>query len=479
MNANVAGTTTQDSPLPKGPRGHQLAPSRFSGVRCTDDGVLFRLGGNATCGANPIDHFAKAIRRAYRLKGPFSRATPSSRTVTPENALCYNCCCRRLAGAHERGTILVRRKGHIRGGIARSLITTVGAAFAAMLPLGSSSVLAAGSHHQSAPALLRDACRATLDASAFRAQGHITQSGVLLSVDLSIGSAGKLLNFTEHGDQTVKIIISGSSTYFEGNRSFWQANSNGGGAASSLAGRWIDMTSDTKDTTSFTKDFTKGALLSSCEGGSFSATYAGRAAVHGVSVTKVHANSRNESDTFYIENSPTPYILRLTGGQSQKTSGNLVFSNYGMQPDAAPPTAAIPISQIQGNTGGTGGTGGTGNTGSSGNTGSNAQQADVVKACEADYKSLEVAVDAYKATVGSYPVPPAPWSASTYRSNFDPLVSSKTKSGPFMHNALDPTHYVIEYDAHGNVWIEPAGSYDAKYNPAHAASDKVCQSILQ
>jgi hypothetical protein len=88
-------------------------------------------------------------------------------------------------------------------------------------------------------------------------------------------------------------------------------------------------------------------------------------------------------------------------------------------------------------------------------------------------------MEAYKARGGSYPVPPAPWSASTYRSNFGPLVSSKTKGGSFMQNALDPTHYVIEFDGQGNVWIESAGTYDAKYNPARAASDKVCQSILQ
>ncbi|HEY6471802.1 MAG TPA: hypothetical protein VIY26_02845 [Acidimicrobiales bacterium] len=117
-------------------------------------------------------------------------------------------------------------------------------------------------------------------------------------------------------------------------------------------------------------------------------------------------------------------------------------------------------------------------SGSSGNSGGEAQT-DIVKSCEADYKVLEVALAAYEASVGSNAVPPAPWSESTYVSNFSPLTSSSVKQGPFLHNALDPQDYVIEYDAQGNVWIEPTGTYDTSYNAKHAASDKVCESILQ
>lgn len=121
---------------------------------------------------------------------------------------------------------------------------------------------------------------------------------------------------------------------------------------------------------------------------------------------------------------------------------------------------------------------GSANSGSSGSNSSGEAQIDIVKSCEADYKVLEVALAAYAASVGSNAAPPAPWSESTYVSNFSPLTSSSVKQGPFLHNALDPQDYVIEYDAQGNVWIEPAGTYDTSYNPAHAASDKVCQSIL-
>jgi hypothetical protein len=115
----------------------------------------------------------------------------------------------------------------------------------------------------------------------------------------------------------------------------------------------------------------------------------------------------------------------------------------------------------------------------SSNSGGGTEQIELVRSCEADWRVLEVAIDAYDATVGSDPVPPAPWSQSTYISNFAPLTSSHVKGGPYLHNAYDPANYVIEYDGQGNVWIEPAGTYDTNFNPKQAASDKVCESILQ
>lgn len=91
----------------------------------------------------------------------------------------------------------------------------------------------------------------------------------------------------------------------------------------------------------------------------------------------------------------------------------------------------------------------------------------VVPQCYADFKSLEVALQAYNAANGAYPVPPAPWSAATYTGNFAPLDSSNTGSAWLNQNQLPgTTHYVIEYDSSGNVWVEPPGQFDASYNPA-------------
>jgi hypothetical protein len=88
-------------------------------------------------------------------------------------------------------------------------------------------------------------------------------------------------------------------------------------------------------------------------------------------------------------------------------------------------------------------------------------------ACVADGKVVEVALDAYNATNGGFPTPPSPWSAATYQADYAPLTSS-AHHGPFMHSAPTATHYVVEYDSAGHVWVEPPGQYDAAYNPAHS-----------
>ena len=89
-------------------------------------------------------------------------------------------------------------------------------------------------------------------------------------------------------------------------------------------------------------------------------------------------------------------------------------------------------------------------------------------ACEADAKSVEIAVLAYQAQNGAYPAPPSAWSAATYTSNYSPLTTHTSKGGPYLHGAISTTHYVVEYDAAGDVWVELPGQYDATYNPAHS-----------
>jgi hypothetical protein len=89
----------------------------------------------------------------------------------------------------------------------------------------------------------------------------------------------------------------------------------------------------------------------------------------------------------------------------------------------------------------------------------------VVPQCYADFKIVEIATAAYNAQKNGYPVPPSPWSAATYARNFGPLLGAKG-GGSFMSQVPETTHYVIEYDSSGNVWVEPPGQYDSSYNPA-------------
>jgi hypothetical protein len=92
----------------------------------------------------------------------------------------------------------------------------------------------------------------------------------------------------------------------------------------------------------------------------------------------------------------------------------------------------------------------------------------VVPQCDADFKIVEVATAAYNAQNHAPPVPPSPWSAATYDRNFGPLLSQKG-GGPFLAQVPETTHYVIEYDSSGNVWVEPPGQYDSSYNSARGS----------
>lgn len=97
-----------------------------------------------------------------------------------------------------------------------------------------------------------------------------------------------------------------------------------------------------------------------------------------------------------------------------------------------------------------------------------------VAACKADAQSLSVALEAYMVQKGSFPTPPSPWSATNYTANFAPLIPQ------YMRNPLDTSSYVIEYDSSGHVWVAPAGSYGATYNPGQSfdANPDVCLAAV-
>jgi hypothetical protein len=81
-----------------------------------------------------------------------------------------------------------------------------------------------------------------------------------------------------------------------------------------------------------------------------------------------------------------------------------------------------------------------------------------IAACVADAKTLVVALDAYMAEKGTYPSPPAPWSAATYAANYQPLTAV-SNGGPFLPSDPGTGFYVIEYDSAGHIWIAPPGAY--------------------
>ena len=86
--------------------------------------------------------------------------------------------------------------------------------------------------------------------------------------------------------------------------------------------------------------------------------------------------------------------------------------------------------------------------------------------CVADATTVAEALDSYMAEKGTYPSPPAPWSAATYGANYEPLTTA-SGGAAFLKSPPGTRFYVIEYDAAGHVWIAPPGVY----GPYNAGQD--------
>jgi hypothetical protein len=93
-----------------------------------------------------------------------------------------------------------------------------------------------------------------------------------------------------------------------------------------------------------------------------------------------------------------------------------------------------------------------------------------VAACRSDVMTVATALAAYQATSGSYPTPPAAWSAATYPTNFSPLTNAPAP-GPYLMMPPGDNHYVILWDSAGHVWVESPGRFTPAYDAANDASN--------
>lgn len=100
-------------------------------------------------------------------------------------------------------------------------------------------------------------------------------------------------------------------------------------------------------------------------------------------------------------------------------------------------------------------------------------------ACRSDVSDVQTALAAYQATNGSYPTPPAAWTAASYPTNFAPLTNA-TPPGPFLKMPPGDNEYVILWDSAGHVWVEPPGTFTPTYDAANDAENAtVCARVAR
>jgi hypothetical protein len=95
----------------------------------------------------------------------------------------------------------------------------------------------------------------------------------------------------------------------------------------------------------------------------------------------------------------------------------------------------------------------------------NSVRRNAVASCQADAKSLETALAAYRAQNGHYPPIFAPWSSTTYATNYSSLTQANTHGGPWLKQPPGTGNYVIEFDSNGHVWVNVFDDYSG-YSPA-------------
>ena len=100
--------------------------------------------------------------------------------------------------------------------------------------------------------------------------------------------------------------------------------------------------------------------------------------------------------------------------------------------------------------------------------------------CQADLRTVAIALTAYRMYEEAYPTPPKAWSASTYKANYADLTSG-VKGGPWLRTTPSTEAYVIKYDAAGNVWVAPPGTYQAAYDPSQGlgSSSNACHVAVR
>jgi hypothetical protein len=90
----------------------------------------------------------------------------------------------------------------------------------------------------------------------------------------------------------------------------------------------------------------------------------------------------------------------------------------------------------------------------------------VVAACRSDVSDVQAALAAYQASNGSFPSPPAGWSAASYPTNFGPLTNAPPP-GPFLKMPPGDNRYVIMWDSSGHIWVEAPGTFSPTYEAAN------------
>jgi prepilin-type N-terminal cleavage/methylation domain-containing protein len=87
-----------------------------------------------------------------------------------------------------------------------------------------------------------------------------------------------------------------------------------------------------------------------------------------------------------------------------------------------------------------------------------------IAGCKSNVKSVEVAIEAYKAQHNSTDPDPGnggAWTAGNYNTSYSVLTTADGKGGPWLRSAPGTDHSTTLFNSAGQVWVNGANDYSA------------------
>ena len=223
----------------------------------------------------------------------------------------------------------------VRAAVAAASVCALGAGAASCGGASSN-----GEEAKSATQVLTDAKAAMGRASSFHVNGHFTQQGSAISIDLNLAPQRGGGTVTVSG-ATLDIVVAGGTIYLKADQKSWQKLTNSASEGQLLAGRWIKAPTSNPDFSDLASVADEKQLLGGITPEGSMTKRPGTTDRNG-QPTVVLADSTGS--TIYVAATGAPYILYArNSSKSQGGQGSVTIDRYGSAPVPAVPTGAISL----------------------------------------------------------------------------------------------------------------------------------------
>jgi hypothetical protein len=204
-----------------------------------------------------------------------------------------------------------------------------------------------GIAHKSADDIVQTSVTTLRKAPSFRVVGSITDSGTVISLDLSVSSASAKGTVTMGGD-TIHLLRKGDTIYFSANKAFWDQQV-GAGAGALFGSRWVMGKPTDTGFSSFAAFLNPQQLSKGLTDQTGSAvgtpTQRKTTSINGQPVVVLSGKGQTgNSGTWAVASTGPPYLVQVSASGS--TSGKITFSNFAKPVKVIVPKDSLNFAQL-------------------------------------------------------------------------------------------------------------------------------------